>query len=71
MDFADNWNGSGNYKEKVSERTLQMNETQTFEQPYVFGLDIGTRNVVGTVGYKEGNELSLWHSMSCSMRQGR
>ena len=51
MDFADNWNGSGNYKEKVSERTLQMNETQTFEQPYVFGLDIGTRNVVGTVGY--------------------
>jgi len=56
-DFADNWNGSGNYKEKVSERTLQMNETQTFEQPYVFGLDIGTRNVVGTVGYKEGNEF--------------
>ena len=50
MDFADNWNGSGNYKEKVSERALQMNETQTFEQPYVFGLDIGTRNVVGTVG---------------------
>lgn len=46
-----------NYKEKVSERTLQMNETQTFEQPYVFGLDIGTRNVVGTVGYKEGNEF--------------
>ena len=57
MDFADNWNGSGNYKEKVSERTLQMNETQTFEQPYVFGLDIGTRNVVGTVGYKEGTEF--------------
>ena len=57
MDFADNWNGSGNYKEKVSERALQMNETQTFEQPYVFGLDIGTRNVVGTVGYKEGNEF--------------
>ena len=26
MDFADNWNGSGNYKEKVSERTLQMDE---------------------------------------------
>ena len=34
-----------------------MNETQTFEQLYVFGLDIGTRNVVGTVGYKEGNEF--------------
>lgn len=34
-----------------------MNETKEFEQPYVFGLDIGTRNVVGTVGYKEGNEF--------------
>ena len=32
-----------------------MNETQTFGQPYVFGLDIGTRNVVGTFGYKLGN----------------
>lgn len=26
-------------------------------EPLVFGLDIGTRNVVGTVGYKEGNEF--------------
>lgn len=34
-----------------------MNETKEFEQPYVFGLDIGTRNVVGTVGCKEGNEF--------------
>ena len=25
-----------------------------FDQPLVFGLDIGTRNVVGTVGYKTG-----------------
>ena len=32
-------------------------------EPLVFGLDIGTRNVVGTVGYKEGTEfiLSLIH----------
>ena len=34
-----------------------MNETKEFEQPYVFGLDIGTRNVVGTVGCKEENEF--------------
>ena len=26
-------------------------------EPLVFGLDIGTRNVVGTVGYKEGTEF--------------
>ena len=26
-------------------------------EPLVFGLDIGTRNVVGTVGYKEDNEF--------------
>lgn len=26
-------------------------------EPLVFGLDIGTRNVVGTVGYKEGSEF--------------
>ena len=29
-----------------------MSEKGTYEKPYVFGLDIGTRNVVGTVGYK-------------------
>lgn len=34
-----------------------MSETQTNENPYVFGLDIGTRNVVGTVGYKQGNQF--------------
>ena len=26
-------------------------------EPLVFGLDIGTRNVVGTVGYKEEKEF--------------
>lgn len=30
---------------------------QELEEKLVFGLDIGTRNVVGTVGYKEGNEF--------------
>ena len=34
-----------------------MNDTSTMEQPLVFGLDIGTRNVVGTVGYKIENEF--------------
>lgn len=33
--------------EKDKEREVVM------EQPFVFGLDIGTRNVVGTVGYRE------------------
>lgn len=29
-----------------------MSDTNVFDQPLVFGLDIGTRNVVGTVGYR-------------------
>lgn len=29
-----------------------MSDKSIFEQPLVFGLDIGTRNVVGTVGYR-------------------
>lgn len=29
-----------------------MSNANVFEQPLVFGLDIGTRNVVGTVGYR-------------------
>lgn len=34
-----------------------MSDTSVFDQPLVFGLDIGTRNVVGTVGYKDGDEF--------------
>lgn len=35
-----------------------MSDWNTSEQPLVFGLDIGTRNVVGTVGYRtEENEF--------------
>lgn len=35
-----------------------MSDWNTLEQPLVFGLDIGTRNVVGTVGYRtEENEF--------------
>ena len=32
----------------------------------VFGLDIGTRNVIGTVGYLEGNEF---HVIAQSLRE--
>ena len=32
---------------------------------FVFGLDIGTRNVVGTVGYREGREFYV--AGQCSM----
>lgn len=48
---------------KLSETFLQIDKAlESFdkkenfvvmEQPFVFGLDIGTRNVVGTVGYRE------------------
>ena len=34
-----------------------MSDIREFEQPLVFGLDIGTRNVVGTVGYQIENEF--------------
>ena len=34
-----------------------MSDVREFEQPLVFGLDIGTRNVVGTVGYRIDNEF--------------
>ena len=34
-----------------------MSDGKDMEQPLVFGLDIGTRNVVGTVGYKTENEF--------------
>lgn len=34
-----------------------MANVNSTEQQLVFGLDIGTRNVVGTVGYKEGKDF--------------
>lgn len=44
-----------------------MSDGKDMEQPLVFGLDIGTRNVVGTVGYRTKISLSLLLSISCSM----
>ena len=34
-----------------------MSDASLFEEPLVFGLDIGTRNVVGTVGYRTEDEF--------------
>ena len=47
-----------------------MSDTEkTCEQPLVFGLDIGTRNVVGTVGYTvPKNQFIVTGSVyACSM----
>lgn len=40
-----------------SKGDVRQMEQQSNGVPLVFGLDIGTRNVVGTVGYKEENEF--------------
>lgn len=47
---------------QIAQAVKNKGETNQMEQqlngvPLVFGLDIGTRNVVGTVGYKEENEF--------------
>ncbi|MCR5098195.1 MAG: dephospho-CoA kinase [Lachnospiraceae bacterium] len=38
-----------------NDKVLEVSE----EREYVFGLDIGTRNVVGTVGYKDGKRFNV------------
>ena len=30
-----------------------------YPEPLVFGLDIGTRSIVGTVGYQEGKQFHI------------
>ena len=30
-----------------------------YPEPLVFGLDIGTRSIIGTVGYREGNQFHI------------
>lgn len=47
-------------KNTTKENVIEM------EQPFVFGLDIGTRNVVGTVGYQE-DEHSFIIQAQCIM----
>ncbi len=36
-----------------------MAVTTKYPEPLVFGLDIGTRSIVGTVGYKEQNKFNV------------
>ncbi len=44
--------------DRSMERALGQRDAQKEEElQYVFGLDIGTRNVVGTVGYKQDKEF--------------
>ena len=43
--------------ERSMDRALERDDSQKEELQYVFGLDIGTRNVVGTVGYKKDKEF--------------
>ena len=42
---------------QMKKEASQEENAQNDEQKFVFGLDIGTRNVVGTVGYKEDKEF--------------
>ncbi len=43
--------------DRKMQRVLGQEEDAQKKMEYVFGLDIGTRNVVGTVGYKEEKEF--------------
>lgn len=43
--------------DRSMDRALERDDSQKEELQYVFGLDIGTRNVVGTVGYKKDKEF--------------
>ena len=55
---------------QIDEALASLEETKEnvigMEQPFVFGLDIGTRNVVGTVGYQE-DEHSFIIQAQCIM----
>jgi len=51
---------SGSHADRKKENVAGM------EQPFVFGLDIGTRNVVGTVGYLE-DEHSFIVQAQCAL----
>lgn len=44
-------------EKQMEKEVSQKDNAQKDEHKFVFGLDIGTRNVVGTVGYKEEKEF--------------
>lgn len=55
LQLAQLLNGKGD--KQMLERGVAQEDTQQEKPQYVFGLDIGTRNVVGTVGYKKDKEF--------------
>lgn len=56
----------GDYAASESHGDRKKENVVGMEQPFVFGLDIGTRNVVGTVGYLE-DEHSFIIQAQCAM----
>lgn len=59
--LEDGGDGSAHMTSDANDKEKDMsNLTETEEKrDYVFGLDIGTRNVVGTVGYKDGKDFQV------------
>ncbi len=47
--------GAPRKRDEENKKVLEVEK----DRDYVFGLDIGTRNVVGTVGYKEGKRFHV------------
>ena len=47
-----------------------MDNAEQNANQFVFGLDIGTRNVVGTVGYREGKDFLAGKSCKSSEKTG-
>ena len=45
-----------------------MDNAEQNANQFVFGLDIGTRNVVGTVGYREGKDFYVAAQYMKSMK---
>ena len=43
-----------------------MEEVKTYPEKLVFGLDIGTRSIVGTVGYKVEDQFYIVAQRVCS-----
>lgn len=41
---------------KIYKTNREMRQMRGEEQPFVFGLDIGTRNIIGTVGYRDEDD---------------
>ncbi len=55
----------------IKEDKMEENTGKQREHDYVFGLDIGTRNVVGTVGYKDEDEHFVVVAQFCEQHSTR